>query len=265
MIFIIGGQGFVGSALVRHCRARDIPHAIVERDNYRQFVGEKCDVLINANGNSRKYLAREDPLEEFAQTVRSVRASLVDFRADCYVYLSTCDVYPDCSSPAITLESALPDVARQSPYGFHKYLAEQCVRHAAPRWLIMRLGGMVGPGMRKNPVFDILHEQPLWLDPASQLQFLHTDEVSRIVFALLERNLCGEIVNLCGKGLIALEEIARLAGKPIRVQPGSPRVRYHVATDKLHRMLEGMEPLPRTSDTLEKFLREWAAAEREPA
>jgi nucleoside-diphosphate-sugar epimerase len=253
MIYIIGGRGFVGSGLVRLCQARSLQHAVVEYDNYREFVGSRCDVLINANGNSKKFLAKEDPLEEFALTVRSVRASLVDFRADYYVHLSTCDVYPDCSSPATTPESLVPDVARQSAYGFHKYLAEQCVQHAAPRWLIVRLGGMVGPGMRKNPVFDILNDQPLWLDPASELQFLHTDAVAGLLFGLIERNIAGQIVNVCGKGVIRLDEIARLAGKTVRVQPGSPKVRYEVATGKL----EAMQTVPRTQDTLAAFVSEW--------
>jgi nucleoside-diphosphate-sugar epimerase len=258
MIFILGGQGFVGSAVVRHCQAQGIPHTVVQRENYASFRGQKCEILVNANGNSKKYLAQQDPLEEFSQTVRSVRASLVDFQAEHYVYLSTCDVYPDCSSPEYTQESAPLDVARQSPYGFHKYLAEQCVRHAAPRWLIVRLGGMVGPGMRKNPVFDILHDKPLWLDPASQLQFLHTDAVSQIVFGLMERNCWGEIVNVCGKGVLSLSEVGQLAGKPIRAQAGSPRVRYEVAIGKL----ESMQPVPQTSETLASFIGAWPDRER---
>jgi nucleoside-diphosphate-sugar epimerase len=253
MIYVLGGRGFVGSALVRLCQARSLPHAVVEYDNYREFVGTRCEVLINANGNSKKFLAKDDPLEEFALTVRSVRASLVDFRADYYVHLSTCDVYTDCSSPATTLESLVPDVARQSAYGFHKYLAEQCVRHAAPQWLIVRLGGMVGPGMRKNPVFDILHDQPLWLDPASELQFLHTDAVAELLFGLIDGNVAGQVVNLCGKGVVRLDEIARLAGKPVRVQPGSPKVRYEVSIEKL----EAMQAVPRTEETVAAFVQQW--------
>jgi nucleoside-diphosphate-sugar epimerase len=252
MIYVLGGEGFVGSAFARHCRLHELDHQIVERDNYQQFVGGRCDILINANGNSKKYLAREDPLEEFAQSVRSARASLVDFRADLYVHLSTCDVYPDCSTPETTRESIHLDVARQSAYGFHKYLAEQCVQHAAPRWLIARLGGMVGPGMKKNPVFDILHEQALWLDPESQLQFLHTDSVARIIFDLIENGTAREIINICGDGLISLQDIADMAGKAVRVQPESPKVRYNVSIGKL----QAIRPVPQTRDTLGAFLLE---------
>src|SRR5262249_37848750 len=175
LIFIIGGRGLVGSAFVRLFESTGQPHAVIQRDNYNDFAGQRCDVLINANGNSSKPLARNNPLADFEASVRSVRASLIDFQFDRYVLLSSCDVYPDCSSPAVTGEDQPIDVARQSPYGFHKYLAEQCVAHAAPGSLILRCGGFVGPGLRKNAIYDILHGGTLYLDPASELQFLHTD------------------------------------------------------------------------------------------
>jgi nucleoside-diphosphate-sugar epimerase len=251
MIYILGGDGFVGSAFARYCQTHNLEFKVVERDSYDQFVGSSCDVLINANGNSKKFLAREDPMEEFSQSVRSVRASLVDIKAGLYVHLSTCDVYPDCSSPDTTRETLIPDVATQSAYGFHKYLAEQCVRHAASRWLIARLGGMVGPGMKKNPVFDILHGQPLWLDPASRLQFMHTDAVGRTIFDLIDRSVAGEVINICGAGLVSLSEIGQLAGNKITAQPNSPRVRYEVSIEKLQAIL----PVPQTQQTLEDFLR----------
>ena len=166
-VFLIGGEGFVGSAYARLLARTGIEHAIITRANYDHLVGQHCDVLINANGNSRKPLAVSDPLADFDASVRSVRASLVDFQFERYVHLSSCDVYPDCSSPETTQESVPPEIGRQSPYGFHKYLAEQCVQHAAANWQVFRLGGFVGPGLKKNAIFDILHGGPLWLDPAN--------------------------------------------------------------------------------------------------
>jgi nucleoside-diphosphate-sugar epimerase len=254
MIYIIGGNGFVGSAFVRSCEAQGIPHAVLSRGTYHQYVGGQCDVLINANGNSKRYFSRDKPVEDFDQTVRSVRSSLVDFSAKHYVHLSTCDVYPDCSSPATTRETLVPDVSRQSPYGFHKYLAEQCVRHVAPCWLIVRLGSMVGPGLKKNPIFDILNRKPLWLDPASQLQFMHTDVVAQIVFSLIERKLSRQVINLCGQGLISLQEVIEMSGNSVPVQPRSPRVRYDVCIDKISRI----QPIPQTTEAVKEFVEGYA-------
>src|SRR5213592_4755130 len=142
------------------------------------------------------------------------------------------------------------DVARQSPYGFHKYLAEQCVRHVARRWLIVRMGGFVGPEMKKNPIFDILNGKPLWLDPGSELQFLHTDDNARIVFDLISTGLEREVVNVCGQGLISLREVMDAVGQTVPVKPGSPQVRYDVSIEKLSRLM----PVPPTRETVLTFI-----------
>lgn len=236
MIFLLGGAGFLGSAFARACEAAGRECAVIGRDNYRDYAGRRCDMLINANGNSRKPLARQAPLEEFDASVRSVRASLAGFPCELYLHLSSCDVYPDCSSPATSHEDQLIDVARQGPYGFHKYLAEQCVRHAANRWLIFRCGGFVGPGLKKNAIYDILHGGPLWLDPQSELQFLHTDEAARVALAVADGGCVNEIFNLCGAGAIRLREAMEAAGVDVPVQPDSPRVRYEVSIEKLSRV-----------------------------
>lgn len=252
MIFILGGKGFVGSAFARHCRRSGLSHTVIDIDNYRDHVGGGCEIFINANGNSKKFLAREDPVREFRESVESVRTSLVDFKAERYVHLSTGDVYPDCSSPETTREDMEIDIALQSPYGFHKYLAEQCVRHAAKRWLIIRMGGFVGPGLKKNPVYDILHGGPLWVDPESRLEYLHTDENARILFELINRGLEGEVVNVCGKGKVKLSEVMDAVGRTVEVKPGSPRITYDVSIDKLEKIL----PVPESRKTVLDFVKE---------
>lgn len=244
MIFILGGAGFVGSAFARRCRETGKEFSIIGRQNYQEFVGKSCDVLINANGNSKKFLPQRDPLADFDASVRSVRASLVDFKYDYYVYLSSCDVYPDCSSPAATSEDRQPDVSKQSPYGFHKYLAEQCVQHAAKKWLIIRFGGFVGPGLSKNAIFDILTGGPLWLNPESELQFMHTEHAANVVLTLLERGVCNDIFNVAGRGVVKLREVMGWAGKEMASQPAAPPVRYEVSIDKVSDLTE--IPLTRT-------------------
>jgi nucleoside-diphosphate-sugar epimerase len=252
-VFLIGGAGFVGSAFARLLARRGEDFHILERDTYLNYTGQSCDLLINANGNSVKMLGTRDPMADFDGSVRTVRASLVDVKAARYIHISSCDVYPDCSRPEWTLESAAPELTRQSPYGFHKWLAEQCVRHAAPDWLIFRMGGFIGPGLRKNAIFDILHGGPLWLDPESELQFLSTDRCAEIVLDLaLRADLHNEVFNLCGRGVVRLAEVMAAAGRPdIPVNPGSPRVRYEVSIEKIARYAD----IPATRDAVLEFVR----------
>lgn len=250
MIFIIGGRGFVGSAYARWCDLSGAEYKIITRENYNDLIGAECDLLINANGNSSKILSVKEPMTDFDMSVRSVRKSLVDFKADCYVHLSSCDVYPDCSSPQTTREDAFIDISRQSPYGFHKYLAEQCVMHGHKNWLIFRMGGFIGPGMKKNAIFDILKGDTLWLDPASELQYINTDTAAGLVMEIVKQKTKNEIFNLCGDGLIKLEEVIQFVDSKVRVNPGSSKVRYQVSTDKI----KGKAKLPSTRDMVFAYL-----------
>ena len=251
MIFVLGGEGFVGSAFVRLCARERWEHEVITRANYGSFVGRTCDIFVNANGNSKKNLALTAPLEEFDASVRSVRASVRDFSYGTYVLLSTCDVYPDCSSPTTSREDMRIDVRAQNPYGFHKYLAELIVQHAADRWLVARLGGFVGPGLWKNPIYDILVGGPLWLDIESELQFMSTDDAARIILALVRERTTQEVFNVCGRGTIRLSEVAAVADRQVSVRPGSPRVTYDVSTAKL----EARTQVPETRTTVVDFVR----------
>lgn len=252
MIFVVGGNGFVGSGFVRHLHSQGIAVTVVDRTNYGQLIGAECDILINANGNSKKFIAKDDPKAEFQASVASVRSSLVDFKFNKYVFLSTSDVYPDCSEPDLTREEAVLNVAEQSPYGFHKHLAELCVQHGAQSWLIVRQGGFVGHGMKKNAVFDVLKGDKLWVHPDSRFQFMNTEDSARFVMDLIQQNISNQVFNLTATGTISVSEIMQLAGRNVPHDPSTKPVCYEISTDKVARYVT----LPTTYETVQKFLNE---------
>lgn len=261
MIFLLGGRGFYGSGFARELESQGREFRIITRENYADFRGQSCDVFINAAGNSSKILAKRAPLEDFDASVRSVRHSLADFPCGRYVYLSSCDVYPDCSPGAPTAEETTIAAAEQSAYGFHKSLAEACVRHAAREWLIIRLGGAVGPGLKKNAIYDILRGGLLWLDPESRLQFLRTDDAARIVLALLDHGLTRDTFNVCGAGTLSLSEAIQAAATTVQIQAGSPRVHYEVDLRKLQAHL----PIPESRRSVLEFVRNLSCGLRDKA
>lgn len=236
MIFILGGNGFVGSAFARFCQSQKKEFVVIDRQNYDSYKGKSCDIFVNANGNSSKILAMKNPMEDFDATVRSVKKSLVDFDFKKYILLSSCDVYPDCSSPSLTREDSKIDISKQSVYGLHKHLAEQCVCHDAKKWLVIRMGGMIGQELKKNAIFDIINGGPLWLDLKSELQYMNTDDVARIVFQILDREVINEIFNICGDGVVKLESLVQ--DRKIKITPNSPVVTYNVNIEKVKKIVE---------------------------
>lgn len=249
---ILGARGFLGSAITAEARARGYDTVEVEADDYPARAGARADWLINANGNSRKYLSDERPLEDFDLSVRSVAASLRDFRFDRYLHLSTVDVYADKGDPARNAETEPIRPAQLSRYGHHKWLAEELVRFNAASWMVVRMGGLVGPGLRKNAVYDLLRGVPLRVHPDSVFQFLHTRETARIILDLAEAGRWGEVFNLSGEGVISVRDAAAfIPGRAEPVGPaGAAPQRYEVNLQKIRALF----PLSTTRETVARFV-----------
>lgn len=250
MIYILGSDGFVGSAFMRYCQQHHWPHQGITKANYSEFKGTTCDLFINANGNSKKFLANQNPVNEFELSTLSVYRSLFDFKFKKYVYLSSSDVYPDCSNPNTTQESIFIDESKQSPYGFHKYLSEKIVKKQCPQWLIFRLSGMVGENLRKNPIFDILQGGPLWVKEDSEFQFMNTDDVARIVFSI-SANVQNDIFNLGGSGTIKIGEIIRFLEKTVTYNSEAKTIIHNFSVDKIYSRFPRIE----TTSVIRSFLK----------
>lgn len=257
---VVGANGFVGSAFRRLLeRAPDVALTPITRENRAAHHGQAFDVVIDASGNARRFFAEEQPVEEFDASVYQPLRTVHEYPATLHVHISSVDVYADLRSPATTREDTVIDVGAQSHYGFHKLLAEQVARHYAKRWLVVRLAGMVGPGLRKNPVYDLLHGAPLRIHPDSQYQFMHTDVVARAVWDLVARGIEQRTLNVCGDGLVSPREIAAWAG----VSPDVSLLPPDAAPRVVHASVEqwrAFGPVPGSAETIRAFVAEHMAA-----
>ena len=249
---VLGGEGFVGSAFVRYCEREGIGCDVIEPDNYVEYSGREYDLLINAAGESRKYQVNRDPAGDLDYSLKPLLRSFNDFSCGRYVYISSIDLYSDHADPARNREDAALEIDRISHYGFHKFLGEKIVEHYLSSWLVIRLGGVLGPGLKKNPVFDILHDQPLRVHQESRYQYLDTDTAAAAVFELHSRGIEGEIFNLCGKGTVSLREISSwLEKSPRYLDSDPPREVYEVNNEKISRFY----PIPESRITAQEFVR----------
>ena len=119
---VLGGTGFVGSALAAVAKARDWQVTTVGRQEYARHVGRRFDLVLNANGNASRQRANRDPTFDLEASVVSVQRSLVDFEFAHYGLISTVDVCNEPDRLEATAEDAPIDLATLCPYGFHKRL-----------------------------------------------------------------------------------------------------------------------------------------------
>jgi len=250
-IAVIGAGGFVGAAFIRQLHTRGFRAAEVRRETFGQHHGKKWDLVIDAASNSRKYLAEQAPWKDFELTVVHKASVLERYPAHFHLHVSSVDVYADLSRPETTKEDS-PAGLGASRYGFNKWLAEEMVRFHTEHHLICRLAGMVGPGLKKNPVYDILHGAPMQIHPESKYQFLNTDDAARLCLDLWDRGCDRQVFNVCGEGLISPTKIAQLACCPLRLgnHEGTPRI-VHVDQQKLKTICK----IPTTLEVIRNFLK----------
>lgn len=251
---VIGARGFIGAAVAAEAVCRGYEVVPIDRANYGEGKGQSADLLVYAGGNSRKHLDERDPAEGFARSVADVLRVLLDFAPRRFVLLSSGAVYSHEDDPARNREDAPlapQDLAR---YGFHKWLAEQLVRREAADHLILRLGGCVGPGLRKNALYDLLAGAPWFVHPDSEFQYLDVRDLARALFQLHESGLPGgTVLNLSGRGTVSIRRAAEWAGvAPPTEAADLPRRRAELNVDRVAALM----PLPETPDVVRRFIRE---------
>src|SRR3989344_5662480 len=134
-IGILGGNGLVGSDLVRFL-GRNYKVDSITRENYNDKKGKNYRIFINANGNSKRYWANQNPLEDFFTSTVSVYQSIYDFPCDLYIYISSPDVYENHAEQDHTKEEAVINPKNLETYGLHNYLSELIIKAHKKNFLI---------------------------------------------------------------------------------------------------------------------------------
>lgn len=251
-IGIIGYKGFVGSAIYSYFWTK-YPYGVIgiSKDNYAE-TPKDFDLLINANGSSQKRLADSNPKADFEMNVNSVMNTLSDFTFRKYVYISSVDVYNDHEEQDRNGEDEEIEEKYLSNYGFDKYMAEKLVKRHAKNYLIFRLGGMVGPNLKKNMIYDIVHLGKTFVSPLSKYQYIDTPSVAKVMEdMLISQGIENEIFNLCGDGAISGEEVAEMAGKSLEMALyEQPRENYDINISKVCRFTT----VPKSKDAVRKYM-----------
>jgi nucleoside-diphosphate-sugar epimerase len=256
---VLGAKGFIGSAIVACAQRLGLEVVAVVPGNYDALCGARADVLINAAGNSRKYLDAKEPVTGFDLSVSTVMRILHDFQYDYFVHLSSGAVYPREDHPEFNAETTPLDPAVMTNYGFHKWMAEQLVRKYAAKHLILRMGGFVGPGLKKNAVYDLMAGQPLHVHPDSEFQFMDTRDLARAVFNLLPKlSADRSLYNISAHGTISLREVAALIGCQLPSSENLPLIRAELNIQKVSALLDLPDSKSAVANYIQEFGRESA-------
>jgi len=161
---LIGYSGFVGSTLRRQT---SFSH-LYRSSNIGDVGKESYNLAVCCAAPAKKWLANQNPEEDKA-TIDLLISHLDKIDCQTFVLISTVDVF---NTPIDVSESSPIDASKLQAYGLHRYELEEFVKQRFKRSLIVRLPGLVGPGLKKNIVFDLHNNNQVEkIDSAAVFQF----------------------------------------------------------------------------------------------
>jgi hypothetical protein len=150
---LIGFSGFVGTTLQKQCSFQ----SLYRSTNIQDIDHQTFSTVVLCAAPAQKWIANRNPIAD-RHNIDSLISHLKTITCNTFVLISTVDVF---KSPNGVDENTQVDEEGLHAYGLHRLLLERFVESYFPNHLIARLPGLVGPGLRKNVIFDFLNNNNL--------------------------------------------------------------------------------------------------------
>ncbi len=249
---IIGHTGFVGGNLAAQHRF----DSAFNSKSIEGVRGRRFRRLVVSAMPAEMWVANRDPDGDRA-ILEKLWANLAECQADEVAVISTVAVYP---TPIAVDEDTIIEANFATPSGQHRLELERRCRQHFSRVAVVRLPGLYGPGLKKNAVYDLIHDNDVHkLHPAASYQFYNLSRVWRDVETALSAGV--RVVNLATEP-VTLRDVARAAfGRDLATEPRTRPASYDVRT-KHAALFGGRDGYLETRDQVLAGLTRFAAAER---
>lgn len=218
---LIGFSGFVGSTLLKQAHFS----ALFRSTNIYEIKNREFDSVVCAGAPAQKWIANRDPAND-RKKIESLINHLRTIKCKKFVLISTVDVFKE---PIGVDESTLVDESGLHGYGLHRRLLEKFVEQHFPDYLIVRLPGLVGPGLRKNVIFDFLNNNNLHaIESRSVFQFYPMINLWYDIQTALEAGL--SLVHLTAEPISVADVSLQGFGRPFIQTLENPPARYDMQT-----------------------------------
>lgn len=196
---LIGYTGFVGGNL----QAQQQFNNLYNTSNINDIDGKKFDLVVSAATYAEMWRINQEPEKDLAQ-INGLIEHLKTIQTKQFVLISTICVY---KNPIDVTENTPVELDGLTPYGANRYHLEQVVRETFEKVLIVRLPGLFGPGLKKNVIFDFMHNNNVErIHYAGSYQYYNLAKIWQDISTALQHNL--ELVNFATEPL-RTDEIAR--------------------------------------------------------
>jgi nucleoside-diphosphate-sugar epimerase len=248
---LIGHTGFVGGNLARQ-RSFD---AFFNSSNIEQIAGRSFDLVVCSGARAEKWRANADPEADLNGIERLTRA-LEHVEARKLVLISTVDVF--LNPIGVDEESPTP-MTGLHPYGRNRRRLEQIISSRFDA-LVVRLPALYGPGLKKNALYDLLHDHEVTkIDARGSFQFYDVGRLWRDTKTALDHEL--SLVHLPTEPA-TVGEIARAAfGIEFTNELEQPPASYDIHS-RFASLLGGRDPYVEAKSAVLAGISAWVAKEK---
>jgi UDP-glucose 4-epimerase len=242
-ILVVGSKGFIGSHCFEYFSGKtdvwgcdvftdynETNFFLVDSfgaDYHTVFQSQRFDVCVNCSGAASVPDSLKAPLRDFELNVQNVVRLLESIRiynpACKFINLSSAAVYGNPDKLPIAESQRLNPI---SPYGFHKWQAEQICSEYAKffdlRTCSLRIFSAFGPRLKKQLLWDIYKRTrdtdklELFGTGDESRDYIFIDDIIRAIDVIIDRApFTSDIYNLAGGEAISTREISQLLVKAL--------------------------------------------------
>jgi len=214
---LIGHTGFVGTTLQKQHPFS----ACFNSSTIGNIDGGTFDTVVCCAAPAQKWIANREPEADLVKIEGLIR-HLETIRCTTFILISTVDVFKDsCGAD----EETPVDEAGLHPYGLHRRRLEKFVQEHFPQHLVVRLPGLVGPGLRKNVIFDFRNTNNLHaIDSRGVFQFYPMVNLWSDITVALRAGL--KLLHLTAEPVSVAEVAEEGFGLPFRQELPQTPARY---------------------------------------
>ena len=218
---LIGYTGFVGGNLAQQVAFDEYYNS----KNITSIRGKVFDLLVCSGVSAVKWWANQNPVED-RHRIDALLADLAYVHARKVIVLSTVDVYPRTNAVD---ESFDCHSHPNHPYGTNRLYFEDTLRNRFEVLTAVRLSGVFGPGLKKNVLYDLLHDNCLDnINPDSSFQYYNVSHLWRDLQRLEQTGV--RLINFVTEAVRTRDIIDLFfPGKQVG-QTRAPEVHYDVRT-----------------------------------
>lgn len=241
-VFVTGGSGFIGSAVVRALRSEGKQCVVLDQiepqengSEFRQTDVRRLDDCVERLDGAKEVVhlaglvagpANKNPYQAVAINVAgttNILEACVRHGVESLVLASTFFVYEDCGLDLVDEQTRL-DATLMGPFARSKFVCEQISQDYHKKHNLscaaLRFGSVYGPGNGSNVVRTFVEQAvrgekiEVWGEGKRHRQFIFVDDIGRAVAKALERRANGTF-NVAGSSQTTTREILEIVQKRI--------------------------------------------------